>query len=357
MECYYKNGEYHYKFDNTDKEKAKSVSLVALASSLGYTPEKVGSHFSLKEMDSLMIYNDHSWYRFSGKGNINGGSQIDFMMEFGNASSVGEAIYKLLQFEGESININELPERTDSRSFSSSDSNEEYRSHNMHLPPKNSDYRRVYAYLIKTRHISADVVHDFIHKGLIYEDANHHNIVFLGKDPQGNIRYAGMRGTADLYGKKFKCDVTGNDKNYGVNIINKDSDEIKVFESTIDCMSYIDMYHDTNSNYLVLGGVADNPLVRLLNDYDHIRHITFCLDGDEAATRALCGPEDEPEKGLIHKYASHGYMVERDLPPYGKDFNESLSYIRTNGISAGEIIRADIPDEEENRQAVHHLHR
>ena len=65
----------------------------------------------------------------------------------------------------------------------------------------------------------------------------HHNIVYCGYDPEGKIRYAGMRGTADLYGKKFKMDVPGNDKNYGVNIVRKESVDLKVFESVIDCMS------------------------------------------------------------------------------------------------------------------------
>ena len=355
MNCYYKDGQQHYRFNSTDKEKAKSVSLISLASSLGYTPERVGSHFSLKEMDSLMIYNDKSWYRFSGKGNINGGSQIDFMMEFGHCASVGEAIYRLLQFQGDMIDINMLPERINTAH------NENNEKSAMVLPPKNKDYRRIYGYLIKTRHISSDVITDFIHKNLIYEDANHHNIVFLGRDPQGTVRYAGMRGTADIYGKKFKCDVTGNDKNYGVNIINKDSDVLKVFESTIDCMSYIDMYHDTASNFLVLSGVADNPLSRLLEDYKHIKRITFCLDGDEAADKALCGSGEDPEKGLIHKYMSLGYVVERNLPPYGKDFNESLSYIRTNNLDAGDVIRKHFSpsgetEEASSRQMIH-IHR
>ena len=355
MDCYYKDGQQHYRFNDTDKEKAKSVSLISLASSLGFTPEKVGSHFSLKEMDSLMIYNDKSWYRFSGKGNINGGSQIDFMLEFGHCASVGEAIYRLLEFQGDTLDINTVPERENTTHHESKERSA------MVLPPKNSDYRRIYGYLIKTRHLSTEVITDFIHKQLIYEDANHHNIVFLGRDPQGNVRYAGMRGTADIYGKKFKCDVPGNDKNYGVNIINKDSDVIKVFESTIDCMSYIDMYHDTTSNFLVLSGVADNPLSRLLDDYNHIKHITFCLDNDEAADKALCGSDKAPKKGLMHKYMSLGYEVERNLPPYGKDFNESLSYIRTNNLDAGDVIRKPYSPsediEETSSRQTNHLHR
>lgn len=88
---------------------------------MSYTPVRAGSHYHLKEMDSLIIYNDRSWNRWSGKGN-----------------------------DGFSMN----------------------------LPPKNENYRRMYAYLIKTRGLSQEVVSDFVHRRLINEDSVHHNIVY-----------------------------------------------------------------------------------------------------------------------------------------------------------------------------------
>ena len=198
----------------------------------------------------------------------------------------------------------------------------------MKLPPKNDNYRRIYAYLIQTRGLSQEVVSDFVHRRLIYEDAQHHNIVYCGMDPEGNIRYAGLRGTGDIYGKAFKMDVPGNNKNYGVNIVNRQSDEVKVFESVIDCMSYIDMYGDHASNKLALGMVEDNPLAQFLRDYPHIRRVTFCLDNDGAAHKALYGRADADgtvtKKGLLDKYRGEGYGVGVELPEQGKDFNEML---------------------------------
>ena len=83
-----------------ERQEALEVSLTALAASLGFTPIRQGRHYSLKEMDSLVIYNDRSWNRWSGKGNITGGSQIDFLMEFGSADTAQEAIKELLAFKG-----------------------------------------------------------------------------------------------------------------------------------------------------------------------------------------------------------------------------------------------------------------
>ena len=66
-------------------------------------------------------------------------------------------------------------------------------------------------------------------------------------------RFASMRGVFDKQGKPFKCDVTGNDKNYGFNVVNVNSTELVVFEAAIDLMSYVDIFADYESNKLALG--------------------------------------------------------------------------------------------------------
>ena len=304
-----------------ERDKALTVSLCSIASSLGYTPFRTGRHYSLKEMDSLIIYNDRTWNRWSGKGNITGGTQIDFLMAFGGIDTPQRAIKWLLDFKGSPAELNYMKHNP-----IIPDESMEHRG--MVLPPKNNNYRRIFAYLIKTRGLSPEVVSDFVHRKLIYEDSAHHNIVYCGYDPEGKIRYAGMRGTADMYGKKFKMDVPGNDKNYGVNIVRKESADLKVFESVIDCMSYIDMYKDNSSNMLILGMVDDHPLIRFLQDYKHVKRISFCLDNDKAGQRAiyegktLAGGEYKP--GLKEKYENLGYEVNVEIPDSGKDFNESL---------------------------------
>lgn len=87
----------------TDEELAiaKRVDLCAVAESLGYTVKRIGKYHTLKEMDSIRIYNRSHWYRWSrqfDKGN-NGGSQIDFLRVF-CGMSVKEAVFWLLDFAG-----------------------------------------------------------------------------------------------------------------------------------------------------------------------------------------------------------------------------------------------------------------
>lgn len=319
------NGDVVLAYTPEERQKALEVSLTSLASSLGFTPIRSGSHFILKEMDSLVIYNDKSWHRWSGRGNITGGSQIDFLLEFGNIATVPEAIQELLAFKGEAVqevHVGTVAAKNHTNRFE--------------LPPRNENYRRLYAYLIKTRGLSQEIVSEFVHQRLIYEEASHHNIVYCGCDPEGNVRYAGLRGTYDYNGKKFKMDVPGNDKNYGVNIVNEGCRQLKVFESVIDCMSYIDMTGDRESNKLILGMLEDNPLAQFLKDYSHIKEITFCLDNDIPAKKAIWGDPDShneyKRKGLKQKYQDLGYLCDVESPAFGKDFNECL-LLRRDGFN------------------------
>lgn len=89
------------RFTEEELAIAKSVDLCAVAESLGYTVKRIGKYHTLKEMDSIRIYDRSHWYRWSrqfDKGN-NGGSQIDFLRVFGGMS-VKEAVFWLLDFAG-----------------------------------------------------------------------------------------------------------------------------------------------------------------------------------------------------------------------------------------------------------------
>ena len=88
-------------FTDSELAIAKSVDLTAVASYLGYTVKRVGKYHTLKEMDSIRIYDRKHWFRWSRqyeKGE-NGGSQIDFLKVF-CGMEVKEAVFWLLDFAG-----------------------------------------------------------------------------------------------------------------------------------------------------------------------------------------------------------------------------------------------------------------
>lgn len=299
----------------------KNLSLTSLASSMGYTVMKKGHYHVLKEMDSLTIYNDRTWYRWSGKGDKQGGSTIDFLIEYGNLSYsateniITQAINYLLEYGGyKNLSQEEIKMTVTKKSVAY----EPIENKKMELPEKSKiGYKRAYAYLIQKRGISAGTVNYFIKNNLLYEDAEHHNLVFLGYDKNKNIKFATKRGTCDINGRRYRGDVAGNDKNYGVNIVNKNSDEVNVFEACIDMMSYCDLSNELDmTNKLALSMLDDAPLKTFLEENPQIKKINFYLDNDEPGRKAAAKFQE--------KYLTKGYEVKDYITPEGKDVNEYL---------------------------------
>jgi hypothetical protein len=302
------------RFTEDELAIAKSVDLTAVASSLGYTVRRIGRYYTIKEMDSIRIYNRTNWFRWSrqyDKGN-NGGSQIDFLRVF-CGMDVKEAVFWLLDFAGYRRIETDVKPALQNRIEPSQKKQEEERK--FILPQKSYDNSYLYEYLQNERGIRKEVIDFFVSRGLIYESKHYHNIVFLGNDKEGNTRFASMRGVFDRDNRPFKCDVAGNDKNYGFNVINEASRELVVFEAAIDLMSYITLYGDYDSNKLALGMLADAPLETFLHEHAQIASIKFCLDNDEPGRIA--------SEKMVEKYFGRGYEVEDCPPPVGyKDYNE-----------------------------------
>lgn len=300
------------RFSKEELEFAKSVDLTVLAERLGYTVQRVGKYHTLKEMDSIRIYNRRSWYRWSReyeKGK-NGGSQIDFLKVFAGME-VKEAVFWLLDFAGyrnmgsdqKPLNDQTPPKPEEEKEFI--------------LPKAANGNGNLYRYLISQRALSQRVVNHFVKKGLIYESAQYKNIVFLGKNKEGTIKFASLRGVLDQNKKGFRCDVAGSDKSYGFNDVNGDSTELVVTEAAIDVMSYMDIFNDFDSNKLALGMVFDAPLQTFLQEYPQITQIRFCLDNDKAGRKAT--------DRWMEKYQEKGYAVMDCPPPQGyKDYNQWL---------------------------------
>ena len=101
------------------------------------------------------------------------------------------------------------------------------------LPRKAPTNDRVTRYLLG-RGISLPTIRYCIERKILYESAEYHNCVFLGKDPQGVPKYAALRGIYD-YGKPFKREAPGSQKQYGFCIPPmQPGTTVAVFEAAID---------------------------------------------------------------------------------------------------------------------------
>lgn len=290
---------------------AKQVDLCRVAEHLGYTVKRIGKYHTLKEMDSIRIYDRSHWCRFSRRHDRgeNGGSQIDFLRVFAGMD-VKEAVFWLLDFAGyrRQENVREVRNLVPAKE-------KEEKKKPFVLPEPAGSNAYLYRYLERERGIARPVIDFFVKKGILYEAKNYHNIVFVGTDGNGVPKFASMRGVFDKDGKGFKCDVAGNDKRYGFHFHCPGSREVVVFEAAIDLMSHITMFPGYRAGMVALGMLADAPLETFLTEYPEVEKIRFCLDND--------GPGRKAAESLKEKYAGKGYETEIFLPPEPyKDFNQ-----------------------------------
>ncbi len=199
------------------------------------------------------------------------------------------------------------------------------------LPVKNDNYHKAKAYLM-SRGISKEIIEEFIQNGLIYEEKNYHNVVFVGYDKNKNARYAFCRATNDT---RFMRDAKGSDKNYTFRLdsTNK-SNRVHLFESSIDLLSYATLmnmkrldYH--NENMLSLAGVfkpsenvenikLPSTIKKYLEENPSITEIHLHLDNDEVGRYATQS---------LTKLLSKKYKVLDHPAPIGKDCNDYLCYM------------------------------
>ena len=153
------------------------------------------------------------------------------------------------------------------------------------LPNRSPNNDRVTRYLLG-RGISMPTIRYCIARKILYESAEYHNCVFLGKDTQGTPKYAALRGIYD-YGKPFKREAPGSQKQYGFCIPPmQPGTTVAVFEAAIDAMAEMTLCGDAADKYrLSLGGISSSgkeplALQEFLRQHPEITTIELRLDND-----------------------------------------------------------------------------
>ena len=270
-------------------DRANQVNLEQFLRSQGEQIVKSGNEYRWKRHDSLTI-KGNKWFRHSQS---KGGYPVEFVMEF-FAKSFPEAVLLL---------IGEEPTNNSTVAAPSAD---------FKLPPRNRYAEKMTSYLSQ-RKIPDELIQEFYKEGLIYEDVNRHNIVFVGKDEAGIPRYAHCKGTADA----FRMDVLGSDKSHNF-AYRSDGKSLFVFEAPIDLMSFIALYPKEwkTRNYLSLGGVGAKALDGFLSERKDIETIYICTDSDKAGNDAA--------SRLLKSIPEHMTVIR--LIPCDKDWNEVLMH-------------------------------
>ena len=242
-------------------DKANAVDLEKFLRAQGETLVRSGKEYRWKAHDSLTVCGN-KWFRHSQS---KGGFPVDFVMEF-YGKSFPEAVQMLTGEPGEA-----QPEADSAPSPA------------FRLPLRNVTNANILNYLTQERKLSPSLVNFFIAAGDIYEDATHHNVVFVGRDADGHPRYASSRGIRE----KFRQDAVGAEKAFGFAHRGTDK-QLLVFEASIDLLSFIELFPKNwqQHNYLSLGGVSGKALRQFLSERSDVERVFLCLDADKAGEDA-----------------------------------------------------------------------
>lgn len=242
-------------------DKANAVDLEKFLRAQGETLVRSGKEYRWKAHDSLTVCGN-KWFRHSQS---KGGLPVDFVMEF-YGKSFPEAVQMLTGEPGE---VQPEADPAPSPAF--------------RLPLRNVTNANILNYLTQERKLSPSLVNFFIAAGDIYEDATHHNVVFVGRDADGHPRYASNRGIRE----KFRQDAAGAEKAFGFAHRGTDK-QLLVFEAPIDLLSFIELFPKNwqQHNYLSLGGVSGKALRQFLSERPDVERVFLSLDADKAGEDA-----------------------------------------------------------------------
>lgn len=357
-----RDGGRRKKYSQEDIADARDVSLVDAAAALGYHPRRKGRFFDLEEHDSLRVFPNNSYCRFSSilDGKPETGSTIDFVMRYGNMS-FPEAVSWLLQYSGRVPGV-EGDAAKEGRRVPAERKPRERKE--FRLPERNENNRRMYAYLCKTRGIPFDLVQELWKKGLIYESKERHNVVFVSYDREGKARHAFQRGTAGT----FKNDVEGSEKEdfcFTLPATGIYTDTVCVYEAAIDAISACALDRmdgrtgDGEPWRVAMGMLSDSPLAHFLSEHPEVRRIVFGFDLDERGRLAVYGDAANP--GLLKKWTDAGYLTvdcPAELPDgKGKDFNDLLLLrVRGNDEKVEKTLKSQsgyVPEQSDKLKSQH----
>ncbi|WP_444459163.1 toprim domain-containing protein [Ruminococcus bicirculans (ex Wegman et al. 2014)] len=300
----------------TDEQKvlANSVDLEQFLRMRGEKLERVGREHKLIYCDSSgrhdsITIRGSKWFDHK---NQTGGGAIKFMQEF-YGMDFQTAVQELL---GRSISpLSNSPPKADKQ---------EQKTREFKLPEPNSDMHRVYAYLIKQRFISADIITHFAKQHTLYEDKTHHNAVFVGLNENGEPKQAHKRSTNSV-GGTFRITCGGSDTRYSFAHFGE-NERLYVFEAPIDMLSFLTLYPKDwqKHSYIAMNGVYENAVLTALKNHSNLSEVILCVDNDEGGIEAA--------DRLRYILNENGYSnVKRLAPPY-KDWNEVLK--EKNGVYA-----------------------
>ena len=292
-------------FTEEEKQRANEIDLVDFLQRQGEKLLRSGREKRLAGDRSITIRGNRWYDHETGEG----GLAIDFIQSFYGMNFPDAVTMLLGGDQGEVYKVVDKKEQEERKPFI--------------LPKRHSDMRRVFAYLIKQRHIDREVIRFFASNKMLYESSElsrdktmeYHNAVFVGVDEDGIPRHAHKQGIYTK-GRSFKGNADSSNPSYSFNYIGE-TNRLYVFEAPIDMLSFITMYQKDwqQHSYVSLCGVSEQAMLKMLEVNPHLNYVILCLDHDIAGIEA--------SEKFYDILSDEKIRYDKLVPKY-KDWNEDI---------------------------------
>ena len=317
-------------------EEARKANLLEYFRSSGYTVQRKGAEYYVKEINGLCINPDkHLWFHhYTGEG---GSSAIDCLVK------VLERDFKQAVFEltGRDVTTTRSYEHTGEYKPQYTAPPKSDRpapmKKELEMPPQSANMRQLFAYMCQARKIPAKVVEELVHAGLLYQSERmttattatgekktyrNANAVFVHKDADGNVIGGEIQGLNSF--KRYKGVATGTgDSAFMFSPVPARDGKIRrayIFESAIDLMSFYKFCDKKKLEGAVLVSMAGlKPTVPKALQAQGVE-IFSCVDNDDAGRRFEQDNGFDRPKGVIEQLDKQGF----------KDWNELLVFKTAN---------------------------
>ena len=174
-------------------DRAKHTDLAMMLQGMGETVRRSGSEYEWQDGGRKVTLRGNLWYH---QYDMTGGDAIDFAKRF-FGKTFPEAVVFLNGGSSAQL-LRSSPAQKEKKPFA--------------LPRKAADMRRLFGYLCGHRGIDRDVLLTFVRKNMVYESADHYNVVFVGYDKNRTARHAHQRGSYSF--SRFQGNVDSSDPSF-----------------------------------------------------------------------------------------------------------------------------------------------
>ena len=242
-------------FTPEEKARAQNTDLVSLLRAQGERPVRSGREFRPPNDPSITVQGN-KWFDHSAR---IGGYAVSFVQRYYRLP-YPEAVLLLLGRKNRKTYEQAKPVKEVPKAFA--------------LPEPYGTMRRMYAYLMRQRHIDREVISAFVHEKLLYED-KHHNCVFVGLDDSGEAKHAHIRST-NSEGRVFRMNIESSASEHCFHKNGTDK-SLYVFEAPIDLLSHIN--YERHNNYNASGALESYRIILYNEQEQPVRCEYYDADG------------------------------------------------------------------------------